>query len=60
MSNIIKDKVALFSKKNLFWSGLGSLNEGYNIVSEETVEKWLRHEAVRLADPAEVAKAYGK
>lgn len=55
-----KKKVALYSQRNLHWSGVGSLEKGYNIVAEEESVKWLKHKAVREASPAEVAKHYGK
>lgn len=52
--------VALYSERNLFWSDLGSLNYGYNIVSKEDSEMWLKKKSVRLASPEEVATYYGK
>ena len=55
-----KKKVALFSAKNLHWSGVGSLEKGYNIVTKEESVKWLKQKGVREATPAEVAKHYGK
>jgi hypothetical protein len=54
------DKVALYSQKNLFWNEVGTLKIGYNIVNSENAEKWLRHKAVRIATPDEVAKAYSQ
>ena len=56
---VTEEKVALFSTNNLFWNEVGKLSIGYNIVSAENAEKWLRHKAVRKATPEEVAKAYG-
>lgn len=55
-----KEKVALFSKGNIYWSGVGSLEKGYNIVTKEASVKWLTKKSVREATPAEVAKHYGK
>lgn len=55
-----EEKIAVFSLKNLFASGFGELNAGYNIVSKEASEKWLTHKAVRMATPEEVASYYGK
>jgi hypothetical protein len=55
-----QEKVALYSIKNLHWSGVGSLERGYNIVSKEDSEKWLVRRDVRIATPDEVAKFYGK
>jgi hypothetical protein len=54
------DKVALFSPRNIHWNGVGVLERGYNIVTKEASEMWLRHKAVRLAQPDEVAIHYGK
>jgi hypothetical protein len=51
---------AIYTTRNLFWSGVGELNIGYNIVNEEDAQKWLTHKAVRIATPDEVAKHYGK
>jgi hypothetical protein len=53
------NKVAVFSHKNLFWSGLGDLKKGYNIVTREESEKWITHRSVRIATPDEVAAYYG-
>lgn len=54
------EKVAVYSKKNLHWTGVGSLTKGYNIVAKEMSEKWITHKAVRIATPSEVASYYGK
>ena len=54
------ETVALFSFRNLHWTEVGSLTIGYNIVSSEDSKRWMQHNAVRLASPEEVAKAYGK
>jgi hypothetical protein len=55
-----KEKIALFSKGNIFWNGVGSLEKGYNIVTKEASVKWLTKKTVREATPQEVAKHYGK
>lgn len=52
--------VALYSTKNIFWSGIGQLKIGYNIVSEKEAERWVTRSAVRKATPEEVASYYGK
>lgn len=54
------NEVALYASRNLFWSGVGELVTGYNIVSKEESEKWITHKAVRIATPNEVARHYGK
>lgn len=55
-----QEKVALYSKRNLHWNGVGSLEKGYNILSKEDSEKWLFRSDVRIATADEVAKFYGK
>jgi hypothetical protein len=55
------DKVAVHSPKNLFMYGLGKLDKGYTILSKEVAEKWLEASSVvRIAEPEEVARHYGK
>ena len=56
---VSKDKVALYSQKNLSWVGVGRLEHGYNFVKKEVAEKWLKHKAVRAATPEEIASHYG-
>lgn len=53
-------KVALYSKGNIHWSGVGSLEKGYNIVTKEASVQWLTRKGIREATPQEVAKHYGK
>ena len=55
-----KEKVAIYSLRNLNWNGVGEINKGYNIVTKEDCEKWITHKAVRTATPEEVKRAYGK
>lgn len=54
------NKVALWSNKNIRWSGIGTLSKGYNIVTKEAAEQWLVREGIREATPEEVATHYGK
>ena len=54
------EKVALYVTHHLSWKGLGELKKGYNIVSREDSSQWLRHRAVRVATPEELARSYGK
>lgn len=56
----LSNKVALWSDKNIRWSGLGTLTKGYNIVNKEAADKWLAREGIREATPEEVATHYGK
>lgn len=55
-----KEKIAIYSNRNIHWNGVGALEKGYNIVTKEASVKWLTHKSVREATPAEVAKHYGK
>lgn len=55
-----KDKVALWSNRNMRWTGVGALSKGYNIVTKEAAEKWLTRRDIREATPEEVATYYGK
>lgn len=59
-ADILVNKVALYSDRNLHMENLGALKVGYNIVSKEASEKWLTHRLVRIAPPEEVASYYGK
>lgn len=54
------DKVALWSGKNIRWTGVGELSKGYNIVTKEAADKWLTKAGIREATPEEVATHYGK
>jgi hypothetical protein len=54
-----KNDIAVYSTRNLSWTGVGVLELGYNIVSKEASEKWITHKAVRIATPDEVARHYG-
>lgn len=51
--------VAIYSTRNVTWNGVGKVYRGYNIVNEETADKWLTRDHVRLATPKEVAMEYG-
>lgn len=52
--------VAVWSDKNIRWTGVGTLTKGYNIVSEEAANEWLKKEGIRKATPEEVAAYFGK
>lgn len=54
-----KETVAIHSTKNVTWSGVGKVYRGYNIVTKEASEQWLKRDHVRLATPDEVAKEFG-
>jgi hypothetical protein len=57
-NSLEKEKVALFSTKNMSWQGVGKIHIGYNIVSKEASQKWLAYSHVRLATPEEVAREF--
>ena len=59
-SKATDNKVAVWSDKNIRWTGVGTLSKGYNIVTKEAAEKWLVREGIREATPEEVATHYGK
>lgn len=52
--------VAIYSTKNVSWTGVGKVYRGYNIVTPEKSEKWLTRNHIRLATPEEVAKEFGR
>jgi hypothetical protein len=59
-AEVQKDKVALFSEKNVFWEGVGRVGKGYNIVDGESAKKWLKRNFIRLATPEEIKQEFGK
>jgi hypothetical protein len=56
----VKEKVAIYSTKNVTWSEVGKVYRGYNIVDKDAAEKWLTRPHTRIATPEEVAKEFGK
>jgi len=52
--------VAVYSEKNVSWSGVGKVYRGYNIVTQEQADKWLTRNHCRLATPEEVAQEFGE
>jgi len=54
-----ENKIAVFSTKNVTWSGVGKVYRGYNIVSADAAEKWATRTHIRIATPEEVAREYG-
>jgi predicted RNA-binding protein with RPS1 domain len=55
-----KDTVAVYSTRNVTWSGVGKVYRGYNIVTKEASEKWATRDHIRIATPEEVARDFGK
>lgn len=54
------EKVAVFSTRNVTWNGVGKVYRGYNIVTKDEADQWLKRDHIRLATPEEVAKEFGK
>jgi hypothetical protein len=55
-----KETVAVYSTKNVTWSGVGQVSKGYNIVTKQASEKWATRDHIRIATPEEVARDFGK
>lgn len=55
-----KETVAVYSTKNVSWSGVGQVSKGYNIVTKQAAEKWSTRDHIRIASPEEVARDFGK
>jgi YbbR domain-containing protein len=53
-----KNKVALYSSRNVFWEGVGEVKRGYNFVTEEQADKWLTRIHIRLVTPEEIKEAF--
>lgn len=51
--------VALLSTRSVSWNGVGKVEVGYNIVTQEQAEKWLTRSHITVATPEDVAKGYG-
>lgn len=54
------EKVAIYSSKNVTWTGVGKVYRGYNIVTKEAADKWLTRDHTRVATPEELAKEFGR
>jgi hypothetical protein len=55
-----KETVAVYSTRNVTWSGVGKVYRGYNIVTKEASKKWATRDHIRIATPEEVARDFGK
>lgn len=55
-----KKTVAIHSTKNVSLPGVGKVYRGYNIVTPDQAEAWLKRSHIRLATPEEVAKEFGR
>ena len=49
----------VLAERNLYWSGVGKLKEGYNLVSKQDAEKWLKVKSVSSATASDLARSYG-
>jgi hypothetical protein len=49
----------VLAPRNLYWAGVGKLKEGYNLVSKQDAEKWLRVKSVSSATASDLARSYG-
>lgn len=54
-----KATTAIYSDRNVSWTGVGKISKGYNIVTPEQAERWLTRNHVREATPEEVASEFG-
>lgn len=50
-------KVAVFSERNISWTGVGKISKGYNFVDATLAEKWVTLQGVREADHSEIQAA---
>jgi hypothetical protein len=55
-----KDTIAIYSTRNVNWSGVGQVFKGYNIVTKQAADKWTTRDHIRIATPEEVARDFGK
>jgi hypothetical protein len=49
--------VAVYSSRSVSWEGVGSVKRGYNILTPEQADRWLKRVHVRLATPDEIRGA---
>lgn len=54
------EKVAIYSSRNVTWTGVGKVYRGYNIVTKAAADKWLTRDHTRIATPEELAKEFGR
>jgi hypothetical protein len=55
-----KKTVAIHSTKNVSLPGVGKVYRGYNIVTPDQAEAWLKRSHIRLATSEEVAEEFGR
>jgi hypothetical protein len=49
-----EELVAIYSARNISWTGVGKVKKGYSFVSAEDAEKWSTIDGVKIADPSEI------
>jgi hypothetical protein len=53
-----KNKIALYSSRNVFWDGVGEVKRGYNFVTQEEADKWMTRIHIRFVTPEEIKEAF--
>lgn len=56
-SDASTNMVAIYSSRSVSWDGVGKVERGYNIVTKEQADKWLKRIHVRIATPEEIRGA---
>jgi hypothetical protein len=51
--------VALFSTRDVTWEGVGTVKPGYNFVTQEQADKWLKRNHIRVVTPEEIKMEFG-
>lgn len=57
--NVTPKIVALFSTRDVTWEGVGTVKPGYNFVSQEQADKWVKRNHIRVATPEEIRMELG-
>jgi preprotein translocase subunit SecD len=55
-----QEKIAVFSTRNVYWEGIGEIQRGYNFITPEQAESWLKRTHVRIASPEEIKEVFDK
>ncbi len=53
-----KETVAIYSTRNVMWEGVGEVKRGYNFLTPEQAQMWLKRIHTRLATPEEIKEAF--
>jgi hypothetical protein len=54
-----KEVSYVVAERSVFWSGVGNLNKGFNVVAKDVEDKWLSRDGVRKATQDEIDKEHG-